>query len=1470
MNRRGALLITLLLSLSVVGVSITKDNSELTGLDDRTTLDLSGPSKVHSLEEPVRSTGTEKSRDLTARTPIGTYTLAGLIPSVNIPVELTQSRDDLSMFIVNDLYGMWDARTAIEELPGVKIRTAVPPSGFLVQGHPSDLTAASSLAEVSAAYPVPIALVVDPMMANIGDLTLIEVLGWNTENGDRSDNSEPLGIGDLESLSMAGFDDAGVVDDGRRWGFMKSADVASIAMNPAVSWISPLATILPSNDEVRDHTESEDVAAWFSSTLDGSGQILAVGDSGIDHDHGDFGSRIISRTSVTPGDSSTADGSGHGTHVACTAAGSGFRSNGQYAGVAPEVEIVFQAMEDDDSGGLYSYGIDTMLTQAYNNAARFHTNSWGSGSGFGSYTTSAEDADDRISTWDQYWQYDGMTVLFSAGNEGSNGISPPATAKNVIAVGAHQNRYGGAPDAMYPYSSEGPTDDGRIKPDVIAPGMYVRSCLAQESGGSGQLGQWYEESSGTSMATPAAAGASILIREYLMEIADRPAPQASLIKAMLILGAEDVGAQNIPNNVEGWGRIDLVNSLVPDSDVGIFVDDRHRLRSGESDEYTFDITRSGEPLKIVLAWSDYPGSSASTDQLRNDLDLEVTAPDGVTTYLGNVFSQGRSTTGGQADSTNNVEVVLIPSASVGTWTVRVSDVYHSGARQYQPYSIALRGVNVNDLSPDATIDPESFFLSTPIPQVGETVTLGATVVNAGAGSVPSLSVTASAAGQPLGVQTISLAPGETEDLEWDWNPPSSGNIQISIEVDPTDQVEESSEDNNLFSTVVVVSEPGVRVDTETPNPIMTAPRGTSTFEILLTNTALFPTNASISASNAVRLSDGSVMPWYSSFSQTQVQLNASETETLSFALTHPNPPEPGIYRIILTGTDIENDVTSELIMKMTVRSFPDVEMRVPGGILAIDAFEPTRASLQLTNEGNGPQTFDLALQAPAGWRATLDNLGTFVDSTHGSTGILAQGTSRTIDITLTPPSVVVTAGIQMNAQLTIAARTTDDVWVEDIPLLVAAEDNLRMTPPSGGADSQIRPDETHELPIQIVNEGNRDVSITPQIISLPGGWTSLSNTQTITIDKGSSSIWDFTIQGNGLATGGTAKIRFLTQDGEAFLWNRTIDVTSGALPILSFNSIVTADGSTSTSPLGLGQLPVAEQFDLSWTLSNQGLGTWSPDSDLTSQSEGWTTVCAPISPVSPGESTLVWCSVVIPESQPGNTEIPLTLRLQSEGLLAIDTVSIMVKQSSIVSWEIRGNLPVLKDGDSTMITLDATNLGNTPINSMLLLETPAGWNHDFFGGSILSLSPGESRSVELYITAGKSNGPITLDLQGGSSIEGSQFDIPLQVRTDDSSAALSFVAILAGLVLIGLGGAFAVLKYRETKKSTNPGAQPESSSIEEIPCFLCDSPVTDGDALACIECGARYHKHGQTNNCDVNEMQQCVNCGASRDLLVNA
>ena len=79
------------------------------------------------------------------------------------------------------------------------------------------------------------------------------------------------------------------------------------------------------------------VESFFITDIDGAGQTIAVGDSGIYHDHGDFNNRIVGRTSVTPGDSSTADLSdGHfWTYVACTVLGSGMRSSGNYEGVAP-------------------------------------------------------------------------------------------------------------------------------------------------------------------------------------------------------------------------------------------------------------------------------------------------------------------------------------------------------------------------------------------------------------------------------------------------------------------------------------------------------------------------------------------------------------------------------------------------------------------------------------------------------------------------------------------------------------------------------------------------------------------------------------------------------------------------------------------------------------------------------------------------------------------------------------------------------------------------------------------------------------------------------------------------------------------------------------------------------------------------------------------------------------------------------
>ena len=492
------------------------------------------PNSIQDLQSPTVSQGFERVRDNTADSIIGLYTESGLIPSVHLPNSLTQPRSDLAMVIVDGDVGIWDARLEVESSAEVEIRTTIPPSGFLVQGTTEELDKLEFNSVVIAVHPVPTGLLVHPLLSVVEEGSImVEILGWKDDNLQR--HMEPgLGLSSsLPDVASKWLIDEWSPEDGRFWGEIDLSNLAAMIEDPAVAYVAPLPVLELKNDNARNHMGIDSVESFFITNIDGTGQTVAVGDSGIDHDHGDFNNRIVGRTSVTPGDSSTADLSdGHGTHVACTVLGSGMRSSGSYEGVAPGADLYFQAMEDDDTGALYSYGINSMLNSAYNAGARLHTNSWGAGSGFGSYSTQSEDADDRTSTWDQYWNYDGMTVLFAAGNERNDGVSPPGTAKNVITVGGHKNRYSGSPDEMYYWSSRGPTDDGRLKPDLVGPGDGVRSCLSQEAedASSGWSNNWYIEYSGTSMATPAAAGAATLVRQYLMDVANRPSTPRSVGK----------------------------------------------------------------------------------------------------------------------------------------------------------------------------------------------------------------------------------------------------------------------------------------------------------------------------------------------------------------------------------------------------------------------------------------------------------------------------------------------------------------------------------------------------------------------------------------------------------------------------------------------------------------------------------------------------------------------------------------------------------------------------------------------------------------------------------------------------------------------------------------------------------------------------------------------------------------------------
>lgn len=350
---------------------------------------------------------------------------------------------------------------------------------------------------------------------------------------------------------------------------------------------------------------------WQQSNLFGTDQIVAISDSGLSVQgqlSADFGTRLVrayAPSEMLPeraecrAKTNWTDLNGHGTHVAGSVLGSGAASGGnaatrQYAtsnaGVAPEVRMVFMAMNTDGQGAIQCIPPNgNYIAYGYENGARISTNSWGSNAA-GAYTYNASVIDDYI------WRNRDYLVLFAAGNEGpgADTIGSPGSAKNIISVGASENNrpdFGAQgdgsnssdnPDEIAYFSSRGPTDDGRVKPDIVAPGTNILSVLGAQAGGlePWSPGQPYALSSGTSMATPLAAGSAALLRQWLMTERNVSAPSAALLKALLIHGAFRLPGSTTPNMVSGYGRIDLKNTL--SARYAIFEDNQQGLQNGNT------------------------------------------------------------------------------------------------------------------------------------------------------------------------------------------------------------------------------------------------------------------------------------------------------------------------------------------------------------------------------------------------------------------------------------------------------------------------------------------------------------------------------------------------------------------------------------------------------------------------------------------------------------------------------------------------------------------------------------------------------------------------------------------------------------------------------------------------------------------------------------------------------------------------
>jgi PKD repeat protein len=459
--------------------------------------------------------------------------------------------------------------------------------------------------------------------------------------------------------------------------------------------------------------------------LTGTGITVREWDGGtVLATHQEFGGRV---TNVNSGSTHY-----HSTHVAGTILASGVVSSAK--GMAYQASLRAFEWNNDESEMASEAASGALMS----NHSYGFIRGWYGGVWYGNPAISTlEDYlfgfyDSYTRNWDQIaHNAPNFLICKSAGNDrGESGSGYPpdgpydcigqqGVAKNVLTVGAVGDIPGGytnpASVVMSSFSSWGPADDGRIKPDVVANGISLYSTDNTSNTS-------YLSLSGTSMSTPSVCGSLALLQQHYYNLNGAYMKSATL-KALVIHTADEAGSYDGPDYMFGWGLMNTKNAALKISQDQT-TDVLGELVMTNGGIYSRDVIALGtEPLKVTIVWTDPPGTPPPaqldpiTPMLVNDLDLRIT-------FTGNTYYPWKcnrdvpanAATNSAENNVDNVEVVYIASPSPGaTYTITVD---HDGTLSggSQAYSIVISGIANIVLPPVA-----NFSASITDPTVGETV-----------------------------------------------------------------------------------------------------------------------------------------------------------------------------------------------------------------------------------------------------------------------------------------------------------------------------------------------------------------------------------------------------------------------------------------------------------------------------------------------------------------------------------------------------------------------------------------------------------------------------------------------------------------------------------------------------------------------------------------------------------------------------
>lgn len=456
-----------------------------------------------------------------------------------------------------------------------------------------------------------------------------------------------------DSLTLLGFRPQKLLDS-KITIHLPAHQIPLLAAHPAVFFIE-MEEAKPTPEGIRGRTlhGSNRLSPTPGIGYDGSGIVMAIGDDGSVN-HEDFKGRIIDHTNYNYGN--------HGDMTVGLAVGAG------------NINPLGAGMATGSTLHLYGIGSYDHILDAASNFEQYGTvitsTSYGEGCG-GIYSSSAQEIDQQV--------VDNKELLhfFSTGNSAQLSCSPSygsifnvegvyygnitggrKAAKNTIAVGNLNYE-----DELRASSSRGPTEDGRIKPDLCAHGQGNLTTDENNE---------YRWGGGTSASSPVAAGIAASLYQAYKEQNNNTLPEAGLMKAILLNTAEDLGRPG-PDFDYGWGRVNA------DKALEVIENEQYltgTINHAQEQWHSISIPEGVAEVKVMVYWTDAAGALISGNTLVNDLDIQLQTPSG-NTYLPwalSTFPHIDSLTKPASrglDHKNNMEQVSLENPAAGHYTVRI-------------------------------------------------------------------------------------------------------------------------------------------------------------------------------------------------------------------------------------------------------------------------------------------------------------------------------------------------------------------------------------------------------------------------------------------------------------------------------------------------------------------------------------------------------------------------------------------------------------------------------------------------------------------------------------------------------------------------------------------------------------------------------------------------------------------------------